>query len=149
MPNNLLAAIVEYCGCLPEHGEQFVVRKGEEGCQQEIPDALMHLPSHQITPGETWELTSLYIARNQDYRILQTSHGRLETVAIPKRFTELISPEETDTVGGETHCEGPYHCGVHAVWKNNVCWFKARTFRAEVDEALFGLLDKHRINGET
>lgn len=149
IPNSLLAAIVEYCGCLPEHGEQFVVRKGEEGCQQEIQDPEMHLPQYSIKPGKTWELTPLYIALGQIYRVMQTSTGNLETVVIPQRYTELVSPEEVDKGSGETNCQGPYVYEDYAIWQNNVCWFRARTYREGAAEDLLVHLDEHRINGET
>lgn len=149
IPNVLKAAIVEFCGNLPEYGEEFMAQAGADYLQHQIQDGTMHLPNCKVDAGVLWEPTPLYIVRTGTYRILQSNGNRIETVAIPSGYWDMVKPDEIDSGAGESNCQGPYRYGTAAIWRNNICWFKAQTYCAEVDADLFRHLDKYNINGET
>lgn len=151
MPNVLKAAIVEFCGQLPEYGEQILVQKNSSGQQVCLPDPRMYLPGKMKNPGATgqWDITPVHIVRENDFILLQNGQGpHKATREIPARYVNMIKPEAIDESQGETTCAGPFRVGTDALWRTNVCYLCAETYVADVDEQLLLHMNDYQINAK-
>lgn len=146
--NKLKAAIVEYCGTLPEYGEQILVSKNSSGQQVSMLDPAMYLPGTTKDMSGIWDITPLHVIRDKDFIILQHKGAGTETREIPARYVNAIAPKEIEEDRGETYPNGPYKAGSAAVWMNNVCYFKTDTYVSDADEMLMVHLNRISINPE-
>ena len=150
MPNVLKAAIVEFCGSLPEYGEQILVQKNSSGQQVCFPDPELYLPGKMKSGAVgTWEITPVHIVREHDFILLQSGMGNHRaTREIPARYVNMIKPEAIEESQGETTCAGPFRVGVEAIWRTNVCYLCAETYIADVDQKLMLHMNEYQINAE-
>lgn len=147
MPNVLKAAIVEFCGALPEYGEQIMVQKNTSGQQVCLPDPNMYLPGKIKAAAGQWEITPVHVIREHDFILLQNAHGpHRATREIPARYVNMIKPEAIEESQGETPCAGPFRVGSDALWRTNVCYLCAETYIADVAEQLMLYMNNYQIN---
>lgn len=120
MPKELLAAIIELAGELPDAGERYICDKG--GNQKEFGKPMEINPEGCETEYIVTNVT-LLSGTGTEQRILQ-NYGTGDIELINEVFVDLIYKAEKDLSMPEP--EGPYcRPGMCALWDNGLMRFKA------------------------
>lgn len=120
MPKELLAAIIELAGELPDAGERYICDKG--GNQKEFGKPMEINPEGCETEYIVTNVT-LLSGTGTEQRILQ-NYGTRDIELINEVFVDLIYKAEKDLSMPEP--EGPYcRPGMYALWDNGLMRFKA------------------------
>ena len=133
MPKELLTAVIELVGELPEPGKRYSCTK--DGNQQECGKALEVDPELFITEYLVTDMT-LLAKTGTKQRILQ-NYGTGAGELINEVFIDLVYDGEINGSRGETAPAGPFcKIGTGALWENNIMRFKAGFRIDDENEAL-------------
>jgi hypothetical protein len=137
VPKELLAAIIELAGTVPDLGERFNSTK--EGNQMEMANLTIRGRDCQTEYMVTDMI--LVAASGVHQRILQ-NYGTGKIQAVNEAFIMLIDQGEIDKKAGETEPGGPYLSEYEAMWENNVMRFKVRTRRDDENREILKKLEE-------